>query len=122
MTMNTIRRTAAVAFVAAALVMAGTTSAQAVETWEGCPAGAVCIYPEGTGFNGGRPSHAFFSYGAHNLKNQFGMHIVSNNQVDGAKARTCTGFNGTGDCQGFMGPQTFVNKDLTPINSIVLVP
>ena len=122
MIMNRFRRLAAVSLATGALVMAGATSAQAVETWEGCPAGAVCVYPEGTGFNNGRPSHAFFSYGAHNLENQFGVHIVSNNQVDGAKARTCTGFNGTGDCQGVMGPQTFVNKDLTPINSIVLVP
>src|SRR5262245_37454992 len=93
-------RAAALALGVSAAMTVGATSAQAVETWEGCPAGAVCVYPEGAGFNGGRPSHAFFSYGAHNLQNQFGRHIVSNNQVDGARARTCTGFNGTGDCQG----------------------
>jgi len=122
MTMNKFRRLAAIAFATGALVMVGAASAQAVETWEGCPAGAVCIYPEGTEFNNGRPSHAFFSYGAHNLENQFGTHHIINNQVDGAKARTCTGFNGTGDCQGFMNPQTVLIKDLTPINSIVLVP
>ncbi|MGW1375672.1 hypothetical protein ACWD6P_15575 [Streptomyces sp. NPDC002446] len=28
---------------------------------------------------------------------------------------------GTGDCQGFMDPGYDVDKDLTPINSIVLV-
>jgi hypothetical protein len=117
MTMNTI----AVSVATAALMAVGATSAQAVETWEGCPAGAVCIYPEGAGFNNGRPSHAFFSYGAHDLENQFGTHYIINNQVDGAKARTCTGFDGAG-CEGFMNPQTVLIKDLTPINSIVLVP
>ncbi|MFG2284898.1 hypothetical protein ACGFOU_02275 [Streptomyces sp. NPDC048595] len=29
--------------------------------------------------------------------------------------------HGTGDCQGFMDPGYYVDKDLTPINSIVLV-
>ncbi len=73
------------------------------------------------GWNGDRPSHAYYSYGAHNLSGQVGQHYVFNNQTGGAKARTCTGYDGTGDCQGFMDPGYYVDKDLTPVNSIVLV-
>ncbi|MCC7371422.1 MAG: hypothetical protein IT306_23590 [Chloroflexi bacterium] len=84
----------------------------------GCPAGAVCVYPNAS-WNGDRPSLVFWSYGAHNLSNQIGEKRVFNNQVDGAVARTCTGFDGKG-CQGFLHTPRFIDVDLTPINSIVL--
>ncbi|MGI5466384.1 hypothetical protein [Streptomyces sp. CA-132043] len=83
--------------------------------------GAVCVYPQNAGWNNDRPSLVFYSYGAHNLSNQVGQHYVLNNQTGGATARTCTGYNGTGDCQGFIQPGYYVDKDLTPINSILLV-
>jgi hypothetical protein len=84
----------------------------------GCPSGAVCVYPN-AGWNGDRPSLVFWSYGAHNLSNQTGTKRILNNQVDGAGARTCTGFDGKG-CQGVLKPPTFIDVNLTPINSIVL--
>jgi hypothetical protein len=84
----------------------------------GCPSGAACVYPS-AGWNGDRPSLVFWSYGAHNLSNQIGRKRLLNNQVDGAVARTCTGYDGKG-CQGDLKPPTFIDVDLTPINSIVL--
>jgi hypothetical protein len=35
--------------------------------------------------------------------------------------RTCTGYNGTG-CQGYLLPGYYIDKNLTPINSITLEP
>lgn len=84
----------------------------------GCPSGAACVYPNAS-WNGDRPSLVFWSYGAHNLSNQTGKKRLLNNQVDGAVARTCTGYDGKG-CQGNLLPPTFIDVDLTPINSIVL--
>ncbi|WP_330334156.1 hypothetical protein OHS33_33400 [Streptomyces sp. NBC_00536] len=95
--------------------MASTTDTQ------GCPSGAVCIYPQDAGWNGGHPSLTYYSYGAHNLSNQNGNHIVFNNQTGGATMRTCTGYNGTG-CQGYLPAGSYMVKDLTPINSITLQP
>ncbi|TQL67742.1 hypothetical protein FB381_1624 [Nocardioides albertanoniae] len=86
----------------------------------GCPSGAVCVYP-GTGWNGDMPEHVYYSYGAHNLSNEHGDHRVYNNQTGGATARTCTGYDGTGDCEGFLGSGYYVDKNLTAYNSIVLV-
>lgn len=123
--MRTFARTAAaLAFGVAALTATTATGAQAAQaagTVHGCPSGAFCIYPQDAGWNGDRPSHAFYSYGAHNLSGQVGNHIIFNNQTGGAWARTCTGYNGTGDCQGWMAPGDNFVKDLTPINSILLV-
>jgi hypothetical protein len=96
-------------------------SQEAASSTQGCPLGDVCIYPEGTGWNGGHPAQFYFRYGAYNLVNQFGVHRIFNNQFGGATMRTCTGFNGTG-CQGFLLENTFIDKNLTPINSITLEP
>ena|SRR5437588_7095751 len=112
----------AVALSAGALTAVGVTSAQAAGTAEGCPSGAVCIYPQDAGWNGGHPSLFFYSYGAHNLSNQYGHHYVFNNQTGGAKMRSCTGYNGTGCGSGYLPAGTYDNPDLTPINSITLEP
>lgn len=116
---------AATALVFAAGVLAttaGTSGAQAAgSTVEGCNYGYVCIYPENAGWNGGHPSLTYYTYGAHNLSSQYGNHIVYNNQSGGATMRTCTGSNGTG-CQGYLTANTYMVKDLTPINSITLEP
>jgi hypothetical protein len=85
----------------------------------GCPAGAVCIYPN-AGWNNNRPSLVFWSYGAHNLSNQTGRKRIYNNQIQGAKARTCDGYDGK-DCLGYLFPGESVDLDFTPINSVVLV-
>ena len=115
-------RTAAALVLAAAATVGATNAHASADDTVGCPDGAVCIYPRDAGFNGNRPSHALFSFGAHNLTNQFGNHIVFNNQVEGARARTCTGLDGTGDCTNLPNAERPVTVDLTPINSIVLVP
>lgn len=88
-------------------------------TRHGCPAGAVCVYPRNKGWNGDRPSLVFFSFGAHNLSNQFGVHRVLNNQTGNAIARTCTARNG-GGCLGALHAGRFINPNLTPIDSILL--
>lgn len=92
--------------------------------WAGCPLGAACIYRDG------HPDHLrreyitnmYWSYGAHNLVNQFGDHWVLNNQYGGPNATVvlCYGYNGT-NCTGRVIPPgwAFV-ENLTPINSIVL--
>ncbi|MER5636833.1 hypothetical protein ABT095_07755 [Kitasatospora sp. NPDC002227] len=120
--MSRIMRTvAAVACATGAITAAGVGNAQAVDYYQGCPSGAVCIYPAGTGWNGGHPSDFYYSYGAHNLSNMNGTHRVFNNQTGGATMQTCTGWNGTG-CQGYLLAFTYMDKDMTPINSIVLNP
>lgn len=90
---------------------------------EGCPSGDVCIYPEGTGWNGGHPesSGVYYNYGYYNLSGQYGTHRIFNNQTGGATLRPCTGSNGTG-CQGALAAGSYIDKDLTPINSITLEP
>ena len=85
----------------------------------GCPAGAVCIYPH-AGWNNDHPSQMLWSYGAHNLSNQTGRKRIFNNQIEGAKARTCNGYDGR-DCLGYLFPGESVDLDFTPINSVVLV-
>lgn len=100
----------------------GLGSAQAGGTYAGCPYGAVCVYPDAS-FNH-NPSLVFWSYGAHNLSNQIGMHRVFNNQYGGAHAWLCRNYNGV-NCTPFpngypIEQYTYVDYDLTPINSILL--
>ncbi|MFI5979879.1 hypothetical protein ACIBEA_03265 [Streptomyces sp. NPDC051555] len=101
--------------------VAPTASAAPAASWHGCPSGAVCIYPQDAGWNGDRPSLTYYSYGAHNLSNQYGNHYIANNQTGGATMSTCTGYNGEGR-QGNLAAGTWMIKDLTPINSITLQP
>jgi hypothetical protein len=116
---------------------AGPTQA-ATTTIHGCPRGAVCIYPRGAGWNGGKPSIKLWSYGPHNLSNQYGHHYVLNNQYDyhpsgggwaAAMAGGYTGYDATGTLswtlinyihRGAGGYAAWANPDLTPINSINL--
>ncbi|MER5732074.1 hypothetical protein ABT084_27720 [Streptomyces sp. NPDC002138] len=104
-----------------AATAAPSASAAATGSWHGCPSGAVCIYPQDAGWNNDSPSLTYYSYGAHNLSNQYGNHYIANNQTGGATMRTCTGYNGTG-CQGYLLAGTWMIKDLGPINSITLQP
>lgn len=98
-----------------------TAAAAKAATTQGCPYGAVCIYPQNAGWNGGHPSHFYYSYGAHNLSNMVGVHRIYNNQSGGATMRTCTGYNGTG-CEGYLPANNYIDKNMTPINSITLQP
>lgn len=96
------------------------TAAVAGGEYEGCPYGAVCIYPRDKGWNNGKPSNVYWSYGVHKLYNQVGNHYVFNNQSGGAGVWLCKGSNGT-SCVDHIAAYTFGNKNLTPINSIKLV-
>ena len=65
------------------------------------------------------PTNVYYSYGAHNLSNQFGYHVVLNNQYGGASASLCKNYGGS-NCVGTLPQDYWVNYDLTPINSITL--
>jgi hypothetical protein len=112
----------ALAFAAGSLAMAAPARAQAAGTIEGCASGDVCIYPQNAGWNEGRPSSHYTAYGAYNLSNEYGIHRIFNNQTGGAIMRTCTGYNGTGCASGLLQAGEYMDKDLTPINSIILEP
>ncbi|GGZ80459.1 hypothetical protein GCM10010371_45020 [Streptomyces subrutilus] len=116
-----IRGAAALATAAAAVIaLGGTVEAKPADAWAGCPDGAVCIYPQNQN-PAVKPSQIYYSYGAHNLSNQFGNHWVLNNQTGGATANLCTGSNG-GGCGNPIAARTGVYADLGPINSIRLNP
>ncbi|MFF8833364.1 hypothetical protein [Streptomyces sp. NPDC015131] len=121
---KTMRTVAALALAVGTMTGVTATQAQAAESAaaasHGCPSGYVCLYP-GAGWNGDRPSHRYYTYGAHNMSNMYGTYRIFNNQTGGATVRTCTGYNGTG-CQGYLPAGWFIDKDMTPINSITLQP
>lgn len=87
-------------------------------TYQGCPSGYVCLYPNAR-WNGGHPTYKWYTYGAHNPSNQFGVKRLFNNQTGGAIARNCTGYNGTG-CQGIQTAGTYADYDYTSYNSVLL--
>lgn len=103
---------------AAVLALGGTAGAHPADAWAGCPDGAVCIYPQDQN-PAVKPSQIYYSYGAHNLSNQFGNHWVLNNQTGGASASLCYGSNGA-NCGNPIAAGTGVYADLGPINSITL--
>lgn len=110
------------AIAAAGLVIAATAgSASASGSYDGCPYGAVCIYNNGSPDSGIESGGIYWSYGAHNLSNQYGNHYVVNNQYGGAWVEMCTGYNGTGDGNEIIYGEPYGDSiDLTPINSIWL--
>ncbi|MET8976924.1 hypothetical protein ABZX85_15020 [Streptomyces sp. NPDC004539] len=103
-----------------AAVLTGASQAQADGgAWDGCPYGAVCIYPENVvPANNPNPSHIFYSYGFHPIYNQYGNHWVLNNQYDGAVAELCESV--AGDCHDSIPEATGYLVNLTPINSLHL--
>lgn len=123
--------TTAAATMGIAATLAGSASATAAParaaagTYLGCPYGAVCIYTDTT-FS--HITQTFWSYGPHNLVNQFGRRPVVNNQYGGATATLCYGYNGTNCDPGWTIPPVegtpcsacYALPDLTLFNSIVL--
>jgi hypothetical protein len=105
----------------AVVAMSGVAQAKpADDSWDGCPYGAVCIYGQGVEpIDNPHPTNVYYSYGAHNLSNQFGNHWVYNNQYGGASVSLCKGYNGT-NCTSTIPEGYAVYADLTPINSITL--
>ncbi|MEV0372916.1 hypothetical protein AB0I10_24350 [Streptomyces sp. NPDC050636] len=103
----------------AVLPLAGSAhAAPAAASSHGCPSGYVCLYPNAS-WNGDKPIYKWYTYGAHNISNQFGVKRFFNNQTGGAIARNCTGSNGTG-CQGIQTAGTYADYDYTPYNSVLL--
>jgi hypothetical protein len=98
------------------------TGASAAGRAHGCPYGAVCIYPQNKGWNGDRPSLMYWSYGPHNLSNQYGTHRIFNNQYGGAKVEACLGYNGRGGGTLLVAAGAAFDYNLTPVNSVVLFP
>lgn len=112
------------ATVAGTLGAAASANAQSVL---GCPRGAVCVYPEGRSLStlkkGPEPHEIYYSYGPHNLRGQYGFHVIVNNQYGGAGLTLCGGYNGTGglhDVRSQVFSQLAIGVDLTPVNSITL--
>lgn len=62
----------------------------------------------------------YWAYGPHNLSNIFGTHRVLNNQYGGGQVEACLGYNGTGG--GTFLPGTSIDYNLTPVNSVLLLP
>ncbi|MCF2130421.1 hypothetical protein L1I79_28900 [Strepomyces sp. STD 3.1] len=97
------------------------SAAPAAASQYGCPVGAVCIYPQDEYWRDSKPTDFYYSRGVHKLYNQFGNHWVYNNQTDGWTVRLCTGSNGTG-CGDRIPMNWAWNRNLTPINSILIEP
>jgi hypothetical protein len=119
-----MRNVSAITLAAGAVMSVGAataTSASAAGSYEGCPSGYVCLYPENAGWNGGHPSALYYYYGAYNLSNQYGTHRFFNNQTGGAVGHICTGYDGGGTCLG-QPAGTWSDDNFTPINSITLTP
>lgn len=114
---------AATVVAAAGTSLMAAPAAHASGTYEGCPYGAVCIYPANKGWNGGHPESGgvFWSRGAHNLSNQYGVHRVFNNQYGGWYATLNKGYNGRYPVFR-INQYYYTDYNLTPINSISLVP
>ncbi|WP_275461269.1 hypothetical protein [Streptomyces noursei] len=98
----------------------GLTVAPSAAAATPCPSGAVCIRET----NGSILSkNIFYSYGAHNLSNVTGDRVIVNNQTGGAGFQFCYGYNGGGGCSVVMrGVGESAPYNVTPINSVVLVP
>ena len=125
--MNRIRRIAAATGAVACLTALAAASvaqpAAAAGTKYGCPYGAVCIYPRNAPLTAGpQPGGIYYSYGAHNLSNQYGYHRIYNNQYGGAGFQICLQYNGRGCSTVQRATGGYEPYDLTGINSIVLVP
>ncbi len=117
---TTILRAGMVATMSLAALAGAAPSASAAGAAHGCPAGYACIYPRNAGWNHDRPEHRYYSYGYHNLSNEYGVHRVFNNQTGDAVVWYCRGYNGTGGSTVLMGSPVWHDDNLTPINSMVL--
>ncbi|HEU5429010.1 MAG TPA: hypothetical protein VFU74_19165 [Actinocrinis sp.] len=105
-----------------ATVLTGASAAHADGDYYGCPSGAVCIYVDDASIHlyAQYITNEYWSYGAHNLYNQYGKHWVLNNQTGGASVTLCYGANGT-DCTGpTIAAGWWGDDDLGPINSVTL--
>ena len=118
-----LRRAVASAGAAVALTatVAGTAHASDAPSAEGgpemgCPYGAVCIYnPAGEATH--TPEHVYWSYGKHQLYNEFGPHYIVNNQSGGANVIS---FGSSPDYYFDLTARTATWFNLTSVDSIYL--
>ncbi|HET6209583.1 MAG TPA: hypothetical protein VFD94_04330 [Jatrophihabitans sp.] len=104
-------------------VDAAESSIAATTPPHGCPSGYFCIYASDATWNSGDPSYAFYTYGAHDIYNQYGSHWVYNHQTGGAFVFFCEGANGAAPVNTAISAPNYANKwPLGPVNSIVLEP
>lgn len=111
-----------IATTAAALALAvgsGLAMAPSASAATACPSGAVCIRET----NGSILSrNIFYSYGYHNLSNVTGSRVLVNSQTGGAGFKVCFGYNGNNCSSVSRGTGEYAPYNMTPINSVVLVP
>ncbi|MGI5200701.1 hypothetical protein ACQEU6_03735 [Spirillospora sp. CA-108201] len=69
----------------------------------------------------GTPTLKYTKYKTYNLRNQYGVHRVLNNQTGGAMLVFCKGCNGT-KCTYTLPANQYTDTSLTPINSLILKP
>lgn len=111
-----------IAMTVAALALAvgsGLAVAPSANAATACPSGALCIRET----NGSILSqNIFYSYGYHNLSNVTGNRVLVHNQTGGAGFQVCYGYNGANCSAVVRATGEFAPYDMTPINSVVLVP
>ncbi|MGW4688423.1 hypothetical protein ACWEPM_26510 [Streptomyces sp. NPDC004244] len=100
----------------AGLLAAGPAQA----AWSDCPLGYVCIYA--TTSENSPIVWKEDSAGWHNLSGMYGNHRIFNNQTDGWRFWTCTGYDGAGCSSGYLPAGHYMDKNLTPINSVRIGP
>lgn len=120
---------AAVALLAGGASVAATPASAAGSSLYGCPYGAVCVYPQNKGLNGNHPEldGVFYTYGPHNLHEQYGYHTIVNNQYPDAYLQRpgfelCIYRDGGRCGPKYTGVGYYPKFYLSPINSIVLTP
>lgn len=92
------RAGAALALALGAVVTVGAAGAEAAVPVQGCPPGTACLYGEGGGWSGGRPSLVMQPGSVYSLYPQAGSRRVLNNR-DAGLVRVCGPVTGTpGGC------------------------
>ncbi|MGP2439607.1 hypothetical protein [Streptomyces sp. JW3] len=114
-----MRKTATITAALALAVGGGLAMAPNATAATACPSGAVCIREtDGSILS----KNIFYSYGAHNLSNVTGYRVIVNSQTGGAGFQVCYEYNG-GNCSGVArATGEYAPYNMTPINSVVLVP
>ncbi|AJP00715.1 hypothetical protein TU94_03635 [Streptomyces cyaneogriseus subsp. noncyanogenus] len=114
-----MRKTATITAALALAAGGGLAMAPSATAATACPSGAVCIREtDGSILS----KNIFYSYGAHNLSNVTGYRVIVNSQTGGAGFQVCYEYNG-GRCSSVVrGTGEYAPYDMTPINSVVLVP
>jgi hypothetical protein len=122
---RTVARSIGAIVLTAGGVLASVSTAQAAQidikaSYQGCDEGYACIYPNAS-WNNGVIEHGYYTYGVHQLYNEYNVHRVFNNQTGGATIRLCVNRDGT-NCTSKILPWNFTDINLTPYNSIRLDP